>query len=334
MVDKMAVYSFYKYELSQINELEAMMLCDESHETPLSLAQETFNGLFHGVRPLNITKEDKDKNVIPLNNEVTFKRDRVTILLVCNEKKLKYTEKKDERELTSHPGCYVIIDNREGIAQMAIERSSSFQSDPDKVCLLLQQALNDKLAAYRLKIDIRGKVREAPFWEVIRQQTVEHKDRIKWIKFNFGVPEESAGIDATERMKAMISGLNQLGRAMGAEKGQYMYNASETGTLHLDQTQEDMAQVIHYCSTNAYDISVGFRYYGVYRYGREERAYAQLDDTVLDDFMHDRPTTDSEGNPAWGLHLWLDNMRRMYEKYRDVTPTKKKRKRKSKKQAA
>ena len=44
--------------------------------------------------------------------------------------------------------------------------------------------------------------------------------------------------------------------------------------------------------------------------------------------------TDDEGNAAWGLCLWFDNMRRMYEGYRDVTPTKKKRKRKSKKQVA
>ena len=330
----MAVYSIYKYELSQISALEAMTICDGSKETPLSLAQEVFDSLFHGVRPLNITKENKEKVIIPLDNEITCKRDRVTILLVCNEKKHKYIEKRDERELISHPGCYVIIDNREGIAQMAIERSSSFQSDPDKVCQLLQQAINDKLAAYQLKIEIRGKVREAPFWEVIHKQTVEHEDRVKWIKFNFGVPEEGAGIDASEDVKAMISGLNRLGRIMGAEKGQYMYNASEAGTLHIDQTEEDMAQVIHYCSTNAYDISVGFRYYGVYRYGREERAFAQLDDQVMDDFIHERPTTDREGNGAWGLHQWLDNMRRMYEDYRDVTPTKKKRKRKSKKQVA
>ena len=44
--------------------------------------------------------------------------------------------------------------------------------------------------------------------------------------------------------------------------------------------------------------------------------------------------TDDEGNAAWGLCLWFDNMRRMYEGYRDVTPTKKKRKRKLKKQVA
>lgn len=330
----MAVYSIYKYELSQIDEMEAILHCDESKETPLSLAQEVFDGIFHGMRPLNITKENKEKVIIPLDNEIMCKRDRLTILLVCNEKRQKYTEKKEERELISHPGCYVIIDNREGIAQMAIERSSSFQSNSDKVCLLLQQAINNKLAAYRLKIEIRGKVREAPFWEVIHKQTVEHEDRVKWIKFNFGVPEEGAGIDATEEMKAMISGLNRLGRVMGAEKGQYMYNASETGTLHIDQAEKDMAQVIHYCSTNAYDISVGFRYYGVYRYGREEKAYAQLADKVMDDFIHERPTIDDDGNAAWGLLLWLNNMRRMYEDYNDVTPTKKKRKRKSKKQVA
>jgi|GEM_PF-2158923 len=330
----MAVYSIYKYELKKISELEAMGLCGESQETPLSLAQEVFDGLFQGVRPLNIARENKDKVIVPLENEITCKHDRTIILLVCNEKIHKYIEKRDEHELISHPGCYVIIDNREGIAQMAIERSPSFQSDPDKVCQLLQRAINDKLAAFRLKIEIRCKVREAPFWEVIQKQTVEHQDRVKWIKFNFGVPEESAGIDATDEMKAMISGMNRLGRIMGAEKGQYVYNASETGTLHIDQTEEDMAQIIHYCSTNAYDISVGFRYYGVYRYGREERAFAQLEDHVLDDFIHERPTTDHEGNGVWGLHLWLDNMRRMYEDYRDATPAKKKRKRKPKKQVA
>ena len=38
----MAVYSIYKYELSQISALEAMTICDGSKETPLSLAQEVF----------------------------------------------------------------------------------------------------------------------------------------------------------------------------------------------------------------------------------------------------------------------------------------------------
>lgn len=330
----MAVYSIYKYTIKQIDALEAMVFCNESKETPLSLAQEVLDRLLQGEHPLNITKEGREKVLVPLHNEVTFKRDRVTVLLVCNEKKLKYVEKKDDRELISHPGCYVIIDNREGIAQMAIERSPSFQSDPDKVCLLLQRAINDKLAAYRLRIDIRGRVDEAKFWQVVQRQTTEHQDRIKWIKFNYDVPDEQAGIDATEEMKVMVNAYTRLGRLMGAERGQHMYNASKMGSLHLDQTEEDMAQLIHYCSTNAYDISVGFCHYGVYRYGCDERAFARLEDTVLDDFMHDRPTIDEKGNPAWGLRLWLDNVRQMFKDYKDVTPTKKTRKRKSKKQTA
>lgn len=40
----MAVYSIYKYELSQISALEAMTICDGSKETPLSLAQEVLDG--------------------------------------------------------------------------------------------------------------------------------------------------------------------------------------------------------------------------------------------------------------------------------------------------
>ena len=330
----MTTFAIYKYMLSQISEREAKRLCDEPGQVPLGQAQEALDSIFHGQRPLPITKEKRDKTIIPLENEITCKRERVTLLLVCNEKTLKYTEKKAQHELTSHPGCYVVIDNREGVAQMAIERSPSFQSNPDHVRDLLQAAINDRLAPFCLKIEINGKKREAPFWEIIHKQTVEHKDRIKWIKFDFGVPEETAGIDASDKMKAMISGLNHLGKMMGGEKGEYKCKASENGTLHIDQTVEDMAQVIHYCSTNAYDISVGFRYYGVYRFGREERAFSAMEDQVVEDFIQGRLGIDLEGNAAWGLLLWLDKARRTYEDYQDVAPAKKTRKRRSEKQIA
>ena len=90
----MAVYSIYKYELSQISALEAMAFCDDPKETPLSLAQEAFDGLFHGIRPLNITKENKERVAVSLDNEIICKRDRITILLVCNEKNKNILRKK------------------------------------------------------------------------------------------------------------------------------------------------------------------------------------------------------------------------------------------------
>ena len=329
----MATYAIYKYTLSKISEYEASQYADESKDTPLELAQEAFDGIFRGELPLRIYKKGKDGTDIILDNEIVHKRDRVTVLLVCNEKQIKYTEKKDEREFSSHPGCYVIIDNRENVAQIAIERTSAFSSKPDSVRNLLQDAINKKIAAYRLRIEIRGKVRETPFWEIVNQR-VNEKDSIKWIKFNFGVPEESAGIDASDEMKAVIRGFNRLGKIIGAEKGQYMYNASAGGTLHIDQTEEDMAQLIHYCSTNAYDIQVKFSKYGLYRFGHEERAMPQMDDDVLDGFRTGQLVPDKEGNPTYELLLWLDDAKITYEDYKDATPAKKRRKKSFKKSVA
>ena len=94
-------------------------------------AQELLEEMLGGVLPL--TKEKRDKTLVPLENYVEKRRDGVTVMVVCNEKNHKYREKLEEHELVYHPGCRVIIDNRPGIAQLAIERSQSFDGKTDKV---------------------------------------------------------------------------------------------------------------------------------------------------------------------------------------------------------
>ena len=97
------------------------MFATMDNETAYNKAQELLEDMLTGALP--ITKEKRDKSVVKLENYIEKKRDGITIMVVCNEKNHRYKEKMAEQELVYHPGCRVIIDNRRGVAQIAIEKS-------------------------------------------------------------------------------------------------------------------------------------------------------------------------------------------------------------------
>ncbi len=125
----MAVYQIYKVLFNRSR--QGNLLSTMDGRSAYDKAQELLEEMLGGVLPL--TKEKRDKTLVPLENYVEKKRDGVTVMVVCNEKNHKYREKLEEHELVYHPGCRVIIDNRPGIAQLAIERSQSFDGKTDKV---------------------------------------------------------------------------------------------------------------------------------------------------------------------------------------------------------
>ena len=107
------------------------MFATMDNETAYNKAQELLEDMLTGALP--ITKEKRDKSVVKLENYIEKKRDGITIMVVCNEKNHRYKEKMAEQELVYHPGCRVIIDNRQGVAQIAIEKSQSFDGKTDTV---------------------------------------------------------------------------------------------------------------------------------------------------------------------------------------------------------
>ena len=172
----MAIFAIYKYDFRLAE--EGNLFIKGTTDKLLDKAQELFNGFLTGDKPFPIQMPKRDKTSVRLDNEVTCKRGDVCLLLICNEKSKKIMEKKDEQEIFYHPGCYVIIDNRKGVANIAIERTPAFDSNPDKVCQLLEKAINDKflIEEIGLKIEIRSKVREATLWEMVDHQTHDYKD--------------------------------------------------------------------------------------------------------------------------------------------------------------
>ncbi len=321
----MAIFAIYKYDFRLAAESS---LFAKGTEQQLDKAQDTFDGFLTGDMPLPIALDKRDNTSVKLDNEVVCKHDKVCLLLICNEKSKKFMEKKDEQQIKYHPGCYVIIDNRDGVANIAIERTSAFDGNPDKVSLLLEAAINDKfvMEGIGLKVEIRSKVREATLWELVDHQTNIYNDVITKVAFSFPNPKKVAGIDADYKMRNKLAVLASITNSLNGVKGSFHVEADKGETLRLEQTQEDLAQMVHLCSRNAYDISVYFKYYGVYRFGSEEKALCELKDEYINEFRKGQLAILDNGERGFALEQWLDEERRITEGYKNAIPSKKARK--------
>ena len=156
------------------------MFATMDNETAYNKAQELLEDMLTGALP--ITKEKRDKSVVKLENYIEKKRDGITIMVVCNEKNHRYKEKMAEQELVYHPGCRVIIDNRQGVAQIAIEKSQSFDGKSDTVRDKVEEALNKLFDKHQLTVEIRAKRRPGTFWEAVEEQT-RMDDRIESVTY-------------------------------------------------------------------------------------------------------------------------------------------------------
>jgi hypothetical protein len=125
-------------------------------------------------------------------------------MTVCKKKDV--TIWKDYKELkeSSYPFCHVVIDNREGVCQMAIEQASAFDGNPDKVRDILQESIQRELTEMGIKFEIRPKMKVKNFWEMVEEQRSVKKDVIKKVVFEFPNPDKVKGVDATPNMSERL----------------------------------------------------------------------------------------------------------------------------------
>lgn len=322
----MPTFATYKIMFAQASQRH---LLAEDGRTNLDCAQEYLEEVLSERLPIN--KEQKDHTLLPLENYVETRRDRVTLMVVCNEKSHKYREKMEDMELVHHPGCRVIIDNREGVAQMLVERSESFNSNTDKVRDLIQEALCKAFARFELMVEVRAKKREKEFWDMVEDQHIRFNDPIKKVVFDFPDPDKNKPIDASEETLAKLAMLNAVVTATNAAKGSLNLMSDKDKVIRLEQSKEDFAQLVTLCSHNGYDIAVHFKQYGVYRYGRTVKALDMIKDDMIEEFKTGQMKIGKAVEGVFLLIQLLDDIRVRTENYIDEEPVEKKRKRSRKK---
>lgn len=308
----MSTYTIYKYVLK--NAKQGNLFDKTDSVSVLDKAQEIFQKCI--TDGLTIVKENYDKTLTKLDNDIEIVRDNVLVMLLCNEKNHKYKEKRETNTLVFHPGCYVIVDNRPNVAQIAIEKSSAFDNDPDKVRNLLETALNQSLASFGLKVDIQYKYKTVSFWDMVNNRC-EKSDRIKKVEFDFPNPKHTTALDTDSNTAKLLQCISAFSGVMNASDMTWTMNSSKTGALKLDQTVEDISQLVSLCCQNGYNISVHFEQYGCYRLGSQVKLEMELKEAYLKEFISGQKVIGGNDDGTFFLLAWLEEIRKIIVDFND-----------------
>lgn len=248
-----------------------------------------------------------------IEHEVCATHDKVVLLMLKNNKSTRYVEGREGHDLKYHPGCYVIFDCREGVAQLAIERIAAFDNKPDKVCKILDYTLNATLRKVGLEVEIRPKMREGDFWAAVDEQTKRFKDDIRRMSFEFPKKESVNCIDAPRKLREKLHVLQSILSSVKAAKGVFHMESEKKEALDLDTMRQDVAQLVHLCLSNGYRVSVQFKHYGVFRVGENVRAMSELNEEIVDQFIYGEATLLES---KWRLIDWLNEARNRTSNYK------------------
>ena len=267
------------------------------------------------------------------------------ILMTVEANKSKHTtiDKKDV-EHQHHPYSTVIIDNRPGHQMVGIERNSAFDSNPDKLALILQQGISRLLMPYGRKVELRSlRKKSTEFWPVIDRLRTHYGDEVKQIRLDLSRTDEEAPTSAHGDLphggskqrpggSDLISIMSHLAKKTESAAS-FTLMADDEGEVKLQQVSDDVTHIAALCLEHPeYDLKVKFKQFGVYRYGADLMAQFGADDVVLDGFENGHMEFDlMTGASTYGLVAWLDKLDTLlndYEKYAISTRRKTPRRRK------
>lgn len=314
-------FVIYKFTLFECQE-KTLFKSKGNSDKVLEDAQKHLGSFFEGKKILlssNSSNENNDYTLYP--NDIIANSEKVILLRINNvvqktlvkpdnsskEEETNYSEVKEN----SYPYSYVIIDNRDGIGQIAIERSSAWGSNTDKVRDILQQALHRKLADnYGLDISIDAKMSPTKFWDFIHYRLNKAKDQITKIQFAFSNTKKVTPIDAPKIKSDNLNAIINISNISGAIKSAFQMEFDSAGNEKINEKNQDLAEMVNICANNAYELSVYFKDFKVYRCNENVLADYTLDRATLDNFqIGSRILSEKKEEGEFMLLQWLDNIR-------------------------
>jgi len=221
--------------------------------------------------------------------------------------------KKNRHE--SHPNCHVVIDNREGCHQIAIEIEPAAWRDTRKVRDILQHGLNDELKRFGLEITISAKTMPQDYWKLTQLKRKRDHVALKRMTIGFDTSKMTARasgiIKKTMRLKSLMAMIDGLGGGKGTIDLQSQPGKDDL----LRKKMVDIKNIVELCGENTYWMALKFSDGVTYRCGDNVRA--ELDmiySTAVEDFANGRGYQDLF-NKQYEILLWLDFVKKETAKY-------------------
>ena len=315
----MKKYRLYKFVFQPSHTKEADWTQSVVAEaTDLSKAQEIFEKIlistFKDDKRLPIGKEPTTGDKV-LPNSILRNYNHVTLLKLHNPGTVniwKLSGAKISEE--TFPYSYIIIDNRPGIGQLAIQMKTEAWSDPDTVAKLIEENLNRILKdqGTGLEIEIRHKWLPTKFFEHIKKKRKDENLIVKHLSFEFTNPEFETPIETAVETSGHLNQLMKMLSQLGGAKCKLQVDAPKKKEL-IKRKLRDIKQMVSLVASNGYTLKVTFSDKSTYTCNEGILADFDMAENIVSNFKDGWKHSLFE----FELFHWLDEKRKETKDYKD-----------------
>ena len=269
----MSTFVVYTYLFApKVNDLEQYSeLFPENDVSPDSIMakkQETFQSLFDDDSTFTFTVGDET-----FNHQILLNSGGIIMLKIANNKKIRHEENFVVKNIDDQPSSIVIIDNRKECQSIAIQDKRSSFSSTDQVAGIMKKSFNSVLWRNLLVVDIRRRLEEKSFWQLVGH----YPKGIKAVRFGISYPNLPRVSDNVRDL------FNDMAKEFGANS-KYEIDAIEGQSLRLNESNEYLRDLVHASSDSGHDIMIQPIGYGKrwISSGTNSRVVVEVSDRLLD----------------------------------------------------
>lgn len=265
-------------------------------------------------KELNLKRPRKSGEEEHVPNLVLRNEDGIALIRIHNKEVLNIVNlpKNAGNEVTdcdveprsSYPFGYVVVDYRDGKCQLAIEKTSAWESKTVTIRNSLEDFFNDKLSnslGISVKLEEKNEIKD--FEKFIDQRTIDHGDVIESFTFEYVNLKRNPTARVPETLAEQMDMYSKILEIYGAVSGTTTMNMGS----HVDNEKlKQLSTVVGYTIDNAFDLIVKFKDYGEYSCKSGVVAKYPMNDVVISNYKDfitpDVITCDFD------LRSWLDDV--------------------------
>lgn len=337
-------YAIYTYELTEKPRRNEILTTEEAPIEKMK-PETRFELLFGKERgaELRVQKLKKNGTADKYPCQVLNHDENIILLRLIYDKNVNIWEEHpttapvstiEKTKMPSKPFCYIFIDNRLGMRQIAIQSDSAAWRNTNDVKDLLQESLNRLLYTlnYGLVITIRTKMMPSKFWDYVDYKRKKEKVYIKSMVFSFTNYKRHPEIDLRSALSSEwkhFESFMNLVDSIGAGKGEIKLTPPRNNELLKDRRRADIKHMVEICMNSNYSLSVTFSDDVTYKCNDNLRAEFPMNDESLRIEFEERH---HDLFHKYRLTVWLNEIKQKTEEYDDIEEVKRKPNSKDKKQ--
>lgn len=309
----MSEYIIYKVNMTETKQPRAF-----AEPFVAGREQECFGSLFKGEKSLKLHKR-QNKDMEDVINDIYLTNGDVCVLRINKVMALRIVKPTTDADNNvdyeegieeSYPFSYVIIDNRPGICQIAIEKTTAWHGQTVGIRDILEDYFNDAMSNYSIDVTIDAKMNPKLFWEHINHMVNVKGKRVTSVTIGFQRRSKTNCDDPriirSSYVKKMLDVINYEITNLGAVRNAHSIFGGRVCGIRFEETNKDMANIVNLCCNNAYTLKVKFSDKSLYKCNEVVKASYNFEREDIEDFRKEKFNTDLFGENK--LIAWLDNI--------------------------